>query len=761
MGAKKHFLQCALALLIIWSSLKTTAQNFLDKYLTDPLTYSIIATSSDGINQPRDLDFKPFTNELWVVNYGTVNGGGSTTIFYNAGLPNQTSQFRKDSHTSHFMVYPSALAFSDIGEFGTTGEIKNSASPNSTFMGPSLWSADTNIFGKVFQNNWVNGYPLGSHLDMLHQSPFAMGIAHDSAKAYWVFDGYNSNICKYDYVADHSPGYDNHSAGKIWRYTDVNVLRAPGIPSHMVLDKTSKWLYIVDAGNKKLLRILSTSGTIAGNLSVPNTASEPLVSYKAVTGCTQQVIDTYTSQPCGIDYYNNRLIVGDYATGDIRVYDTSVPTPTLIGIIATGQSGIMGVKIGYDGKIWFVNNTQSKIVRIDPSNVTNDASIAEIISPTVENAEVKFYTPAFINCVAGSIVPVVKLENRGSNNLTSVNINYIIDVGGVNTYSWTGNLAAGSVANVTLVSSNISAGTHKLKVYTSNPNAGADMNNLNDRKEGSFRSVDAPSNLPFSEDFSATIFPPLGWSYVGYNKFCKMSRNASVGGFANSFGALQMDNFTGPMNITGQKDYFISPRINLSSASEITFLSFDLAYAQRTPNSTDNLDVSISTDCGANWTSVYSKTGSVLSTTNNLSYAYTPAAPEEWRTDSIDLAAYKGLPEVLLMFTTNSNYGNNLYLDNINLTTVSTVGLSKNKLTQKINVYPNPSSGKFIVDGLLAGGNNKIRVLNILGAELVSINQIDKEKVELDLSFCSEGTYFVQIESEKSVVIKKVVINRN
>ncbi len=213
------------------------AQNFIDKYLTDPLVYTTIASSTNSINKPRDLDFKPNTNELWVVNYGG-NNGGNVVILYGAGKPNQTSQYRKDSHTGHFMMYPSALAFSDNGEWGSTPEIKNTANANSTFMGPSLWSGDTSITARVCQNNWVTGYPLGSHLDMLHQSPFSMGIAADSLKIFWVFDGYNGNICKYDFNIDHSPGYDNHSAGKIWRYSDVAVVREVGVPSHMVLDRS-------------------------------------------------------------------------------------------------------------------------------------------------------------------------------------------------------------------------------------------------------------------------------------------------------------------------------------------------------------------------------------------------------------------------------------------------------------------------------------------------------------------------------------------
>ena len=156
----------------------------LDRYLTDPLTYTDIVTSTDQVTQPRDLDFKPNSNELWVMNKGGTNGG-SMVIVHNAGMPGQTDEYRKDTHSSHFMRVASAMAFSDNGEWGAVSEIQSTAGGTSTFMGPGLWRSDLNIFATVFQNDWLNGFPLGSHIDMLHQSPFAMGIASDSAKVYW------------------------------------------------------------------------------------------------------------------------------------------------------------------------------------------------------------------------------------------------------------------------------------------------------------------------------------------------------------------------------------------------------------------------------------------------------------------------------------------------------------------------------------------------------------------------------------------------
>src|SRR6185436_2419412 len=117
-------------------TLANAQNNYLDNYIGATVTPTVIAVHSDSLDQPRDLDFKPNTNELWVCNYGGSNGG-NMVIFYNAGLSNQTSEYRKDTHTSHFMRFPSAFAFGDDGKLACTSEIQNTNSGSPTFMGPA------------------------------------------------------------------------------------------------------------------------------------------------------------------------------------------------------------------------------------------------------------------------------------------------------------------------------------------------------------------------------------------------------------------------------------------------------------------------------------------------------------------------------------------------------------------------------------------------------------------------------------------------
>lgn len=725
--------------------------NYLDNYIGSSITLTTIGTSANSLNKPTDLDFKPNSNELWVCQYGTASGGNNV-IFYNAGLPTQTSQYRKDTHTSHFMKYPSAMAMGDDGMWACVSEIQSTGSATSTFMGPTLWTSDTSVFARVFQNNWVNGFPLGSHYDMLHQSPFAMGIAHDSALIYWVMDGHNGNICKYDYVQDHGPGYDDHSAGKIWRYIDVPVTRVVGVPSHMELDKSTGWLYFIDGGSKKVKRLNTNTGAVTGTLSVPGTANEALAGYWKVEGAAVEVLDSLSTQPCGIDVYNGRLIVSDYTTGDIYLYDIT-GVVTILDTIVTGQAGIMGVKVGPDGHIWCVSKTQNKVFRLDAGIPVIDAAVTSITSPTVQNFQANYYSTTF-NVCSGSISPTANISNTGTTTITNMEIHYSLD-GGVQTIgNWVGSLATGTSTSVTLPTSAVANGAHQLTIEIILVNGVPDGVDKNNAMDGSFRAIDPPASLPFSEGFSSVTFPPAGWQYINYNPNNMMSR-VTTGGFGLSTGGMKMDNYSGADNITGQKDYLMSPIIDFSAAAVNAILTFNVAYAQYNTSSVDNLKIQASADCGITWAQVYDKSGTALSTAPITTSAFTPTIAQ-WRTDTVDLASYAGQTDVILMFTSVSNYGNNFYVDDINVKT-STVGIAEIQNKPTFNVFPNPTTSTITIQSNSDFQNAEIRIINALGKTEMQKLISNTNTTVLDVSTLSNGIYFVEIQSNNNFYTQKII----
>ena len=198
----------------------------------------------------RDLAFNPGApDQLWT--YNTLIHG--TVIFFAPGTAEQSSEVRVDAYGQHFMAYVSSAAFGDNGNFASCQESRDewNVGPQAQddFMGPTLWSADLDVFAVVGQAFPPAGGVEGSHLDMLHQSPLCMGIAHDKDNIYWAFDGLHGNLVRYDFQSDHGPGGSDHKDGIITRYTDATLTRVANIPGHMELDHATGMLYIADTGN--------------------------------------------------------------------------------------------------------------------------------------------------------------------------------------------------------------------------------------------------------------------------------------------------------------------------------------------------------------------------------------------------------------------------------------------------------------------------------------------------------------------------------
>lgn len=350
------------------------AQSSFDKIIDSPFfILNLSGTSADGLYKPRDLDFHTDLNrpnELWVINENSAiydpNFGGSTVTFYNAGSDSQWTDYRKDSYSLHFMNSASAIAFSNNGGFANTLDIQDAnGNPNGYFSGCTLWEADTSIYARINQN----GPELGSHWDMLHQSPFSVGIAAEIDNIYWLFDGFHNTIAKYNFQdphPDHEHGGEDHSDGLIYRYDEIYVNRVAGLSSHMVLDHSNDMLYICDTGNQRIIRMNINSGEIGSDI---DPYGENIEGYYSMIGADfETVIDSGLVYPTGIDIYGTYLLVSDYSTGDIFIYDLE-PTNQfqLLHKLETDiVNDLMSIKVGADGTIWFVSTLANKLYQILP-----------------------------------------------------------------------------------------------------------------------------------------------------------------------------------------------------------------------------------------------------------------------------------------------------------------------------------------------------------------------------------------------------------
>lgn len=98
---------------------------------------------------------------------------------------------------------------------------------------------------------------------------------------------------------------------------------------------------------------------------------------------------------------------------------------------------------------------------------------------------------------------------------------------------------------------------------------------------------------------------------------------------------------------------------------------------------------------------LYDLEGADLSTGTPATSAFTPNA-SQWRTGMVDISVVLGSADVLLMFQNESNYGNNVYIDDIRIS--NTVGIAEAGAAS-FGVFPNPNTDAFSIlfNGTLSG----------------------------------------------------------
>ncbi len=264
---------------------------------------------------------------------------------------------------------------------------------------------------------------------------------------------------------------------------------------------------------------------------------------------------------------------------------------------------------------------------------------------------------------AAAFIPTVTIGNNGTVAITAMTITPFIDGVAQTNFNWTGNLAGSATTAIALNSySPATTGGHVFSFSITNV-SGGDVNNSNNFNSGAFYLASSYVAGPVVQTFSTTAFPPAGWGMVNLDGGASWSQNATVNGTTSpaGTGAAKYDFYNN--DNTGDEDYLIFPPMNLSG-SGAPILSFDVAYCQYQTEQ-DQLDVEVSTDCGATWNNVFSKAGAALSTKAAQTAAFVPTSAQ-WRKETITLTGYNS-PNVLVRFVATSDYGNNMYIDNVNI----------------------------------------------------------------------------------------------
>lgn len=420
-----------------------------------------------------------------------------------------------------------------------------------------------------------------------------------------------------------------------------------------------------------------------------------------------------------------------------------IPFPMANPIAATANQINNGYDIAYYPTIYKIcpNRVISEVGQLTATEFY--ASVGTCPPPASEPADVTMmsYDANTYICTGSSHTPEVTIQNNGTTNLTNATVTITQGGNTVSTGTYTGNLATYGVATITCTPiTNPSSGAMIATVTTSG-DALATNGVIN-----TALTVYTAAAAPLVQDFTSTSFP-----YAEYRVSSETGKN-----WAYSSGTMKYDCYSYSNNSKGE--LFIEP-VNLSSLTDPS-LSFDVAYRGYTAATPENdkLEVFVSTNCGTTWTSVYNKQGTTLSTGATQTGAFTPASAADWRNETVSLAAFAGQADVFVKYVGTSNYGNNMYIDNINISSATSLG--ENELVS-LNVYPNPASTEVNVSFEAKNADYSVKLVDLQGRVIANQNLTNlngTQVISIPTSTVAKGSYIVSITSNGMTSTKSVVI---
>lgn len=378
-----------------------------------------------------------------------------------------------------------------------------------------------------------------------------------------------------------------------------------------------------------------------------------------------------------------------------------------------------------------------------------------------------------------SFDPVINFTNNGPDPVTSVTAEYSINGGTPVSQTFTGNLTQGQSTTITFANTNLASGTSTVSY------AITDVNNGGTYSPGNVAMGDDVYNKlkltgttgPVTEGFeTAPLISGTGYSRtlntaifdapdLAPNLFSILNgpsyNYGAIGGFAQSNRSIRFRAYS--ISPAGTVGSVVMEKVNLQNSSKVVY-----SYShQQYTGANERLDVEVSTDCGATWTIAATRAGAQLATitpsaTTQFNY---PTAAAQWATDTVDISAFDNNNDVVVRFKLTSGYGNNVFIDDLNIltSTATNVAAVENTVVE-MNIMPNPVRDYMTVAFTMEEMTDAtISIVNALGQRVQQVASQSFEGVnnlEVNTSQLTTGVYFLNITSEKGTSTKRFVVEK-
>lgn len=292
------------------------------------------------------------------------------------------------------------------------------------------------------------------------------------------------------------------------------------------------------------------------------------------------------------------------------------------------------------------------------------------------------------------------------------------------------------------------------------------ITNLSEVKNQYIKVLPSPQNLPFHEGFEdITILSNEANWIIGNNQNNAAFEIATNTGHTGARSAKLM-NFNQSVLST---DELSSSAINLSSLSPTDDVTLSFRYAYRKKNAANEewLRVFVSNNCGDTWNQRKTIHGNNLSNAVSTS-SWTPTSTSDWTTvHVINITSSYFVENFRFKFEFKSDFGNNLYLDDINLyagqpSNDIVLGLPENEEISNLQLYPNPSNSESTL--LFELSTNAATHIDIQAIDGTIVQKhtiasaVGKNMVILSTENLSKGIYFLHLTNGKGQIVLPWII---
>ena len=263
---------------------------------------------------------------------------------------------------------------------------------------------------------------------------------------------------------------------------------------------------------------------------------------------------------------------------------------------------------------------------------------------------------------------------------------------------------------------------------------------------------------PYSTDFEQPEFAPNLWTIQNPDQSYSWEHFSANADAACDTGFVAFINHH-DYNNPGSEDYLVSPKFDMNNILSAE-LKYDYAYARWGAGYEDSFRVDLSTDCGNSWIEIYYRYGEDLATTTDQNAWWQPVCGE-WDSVTLDLLPFAE-NEITIRFVGINGWGNNFYLDNVNINVIydTTVISSANEQNpmEGIYLFPNPFSGSTAVLFNNPGNQMFMMTLRNMAGQSLRKAQISSSSFQLKQEQLNSGIYLLELKNEYRVMRKKVVV---